>query len=1224
MSLLTDASDRFKADLLADDVTARNRLVGVYGSAYQRLAPEVERVAQKIQRARDAGDTPSTAWLYRVGRLSQLQEQAAREMVNFGAQAEDLITAAQRQTAERGGQEAEELTRVALGEGGIDVHVPWNRVPKEALKDLVGNLSDGSPLSDLFNQYGPAAATGLKDTLTTGLVAGWNPRRIATAFREDMAQNLNRALVVARTETLRVYRESTRRSFEANSDVVDGWVWLATLTTRTCPCCWAMNGTFHGNDETLDGHPCCRCCQVPKTKSAKELGLGDETTSVADDIPLGETVFAQLSEFEQHAILGPRGYQLYSTGQVHLSDFVGRKENQAWGSMRFVLSPGQALAKALTEASGPSLAALDPEAARLRANLASKVSNLRKKLRKDGFGTDEEIEAEVRKLVPEYFKEPGPAPGIVGPGPIGPKPEPLPPVPQPSGRDELTAKWLNGKGKVSFIDLETGATPEARANIIKLSKKLFGRELTDAEWRNLAGAPDGGELFVRQSKAGTLHMGYDPEKGSPIDRLSRYIGRDSDGVLRLKNDILEMAQGETSKGLGTRVFATQVEQATKLDVKYIETLASGDPQSTRYNGYYTWARLGYDGDTTFQVREAAELAGFGRPKLVSEILSQEGGAAWWKANGTSFDGVFDLTEGARSQRILSKYLELRDIRIAEEAVAVIEPLPPPIEPVPPPIVPPPPPVVPPPPVPEPPQPPKPELSPEEAKRLKANLASKVSRMRKQLIAEGKTAEEAEAIVRKLVPEYFGGTGIINPEPVPLPPGPPPPPPVPKPPPIPQPVEHLPLERGDWNQLSGPDQMTRVREWIRAGRTVEEIRAVLPYADQWIIVSAGNAERAEAIAAAKQFVRLPGLNPLEAPSAGGSVGRRPEAVQRLWVKKGLLEGYSIEEIAHVGEIDLALAKEMEASIVKDVDAKALAKAEKASKIPKAPMTGAEARMRLTAFDPDLNDQLERAERDLAEKQELVMQAHKELTKHFRGDPGYDAAKRKLDEAMQRRGPFLDQVENLKRQLKGGGADAIAAIFPDKGEASILTNYDALYPKKTESGRQPTPSASQRQGIDAASKGLAEFKKLIGPGRIDGLTVKFGITPDNREFYRSADNTLALNKAGSKHKVIVHELGHWLETHEPEANKACQDFLARRTAGEKSITMNEATGKSVYDAHEYTKVDKFRNPYIGKQYGFSGTEVLSMGLEYMVDDAVAFAKEDPEMFDLIYDIIQGAHL
>lgn len=134
-----------------------------------------------------------------------------------------------------------------------------------------------------------------------------------------------RAVTVARTETLRAYREGNRASYQA-SGVVAGWRWLATLTTRSCAFCWSMHGSVHPLNAPMATHPRCRCTSVPVLKAA--FG-GDEPTQTGPD------VFAELDAAQQRAVLGGAKYRAYSAGAITLEDLAGTKRTREWGRVGY-------------------------------------------------------------------------------------------------------------------------------------------------------------------------------------------------------------------------------------------------------------------------------------------------------------------------------------------------------------------------------------------------------------------------------------------------------------------------------------------------------------------------------------------------------------------------------------------------------------------------------------------------------------------------------------------------------------------------------------------------------------------------------------------------------------------------------------------------------------------------------------------------------------------------
>jgi hypothetical protein len=113
------------------------------------------------------------------------------------------------------------------------------------------------------------------------------------------------------------------------------------------------------------------------------------------------------------------------------------------------------------------------------------------------------------------------------------------------------------------------------------------------------------------------------------------------------------------------------------------------------------------------------------------------------------------------------------------------------------------------------------------------------------------------------------------------------------------------------------------------------------------------------------------------------------------------------------------------------------------------------------------------------------------------------------------------------------------------------------------------------------------------------------------------------------VAVHELGHELEARLPGASKAAKAFLALRTEGQRPSELAKLFPNSSYDANEIARDDDFRKAfgehsgwYVGKDYGnHPFTEILSMGLQKLYENPIAFALLDPQFFRFVLGVIGG---
>lgn len=149
----------------------------------------------------------------------------------------------------------------------------------------------------------------------------------------------------------------------------------------------------------------------------------------------------------------------------------------------------------------------------------------------------------------------------------------------------------------------------------------------------------------------------------------RSFRKDEEGKLVCENELFtirdKLPDGSPNpmKGKGSEIFAEQVAALKAAGVDRIETHAARDDSpGNAMNGYYTWARLGYDGEipasTLGKMPAGLKRQLKGRTNVQSLMGTPEG-RDFWKEHGDSFDASFDLKEGSQSVRTLTAYLAER-------------------------------------------------------------------------------------------------------------------------------------------------------------------------------------------------------------------------------------------------------------------------------------------------------------------------------------------------------------------------------------------------------------------------------------------------------------------------------------------------------------------------------------------------------------------------------------
>jgi SPP1 gp7 family putative phage head morphogenesis protein len=330
----------FRAELLTGDDAAKRQVLDAYLAAWKVLEPQLVQVTRLIADARRSGEEVSPAWLYRQQRYRDLLQQVGAEVSRLASALGPLITNRQATLVRLAEDHARELLRAGrTPQPGVIAG--FNRINPEAVLQIIGQFVDGSPLVERLALYGPAAVEDVRAAFTRGLLLGESipdiTRRVRRAARNLPAA---RAKTLVRTETLRAYREASRLSYEQNSDVVRGWLWLSARDSRVDAFCWAMDGSFHPVSARLASHPNCRCTMVPWVKG--EANPLKQT---------GPELFAELDEEDQAAAFHTREtFKAYRGGAITLKDIPGFKRTRLWGrtgeerSLMDILGAEEALA----------------------------------------------------------------------------------------------------------------------------------------------------------------------------------------------------------------------------------------------------------------------------------------------------------------------------------------------------------------------------------------------------------------------------------------------------------------------------------------------------------------------------------------------------------------------------------------------------------------------------------------------------------------------------------------------------------------------------------------------------------------------------------------------------------------------------------------------------------------------------------------------------------------
>jgi SPP1 gp7 family putative phage head morphogenesis protein len=195
------------------------------------------------------------------------------------------------------------------------------RVPTDALMNMLGYLQEDSPLWKRLNLYSVEHTARLADALTEGIAFGYNPVKVAKTFERIMGSGLTDAMRMTRTSMLHAYRDASHAQFIANQDVVDGWTWWSTQSPTTCMACLANHGKVFPVTEQLNGHYNCMCVAIPHVKGWSE------------PVSTGEDYFSTLSESQQKEMMGAETWDAWRGGAFSFDDLAGYRHDDVYGEM---------------------------------------------------------------------------------------------------------------------------------------------------------------------------------------------------------------------------------------------------------------------------------------------------------------------------------------------------------------------------------------------------------------------------------------------------------------------------------------------------------------------------------------------------------------------------------------------------------------------------------------------------------------------------------------------------------------------------------------------------------------------------------------------------------------------------------------------------------------------------------------------------------------------------
>lgn len=180
----------------------------------------------------------------------------------------------------------------------------------------------------------------------------------AARYRDGaLAISRRNAEAITRTAVNHVTTRARDTFYQSNADLVKGWMFVATLDTRTTPICQDLDGKVYkvGEGPRPPQHINCRSTTAPVLGSWKDLGLPRpsiaEATRASMDgqvpasLRYGDWLRGQTAAVQREA-LGPTKAALFREGKLDVSKFVDRRTGRQYTLAELAKREGAAFRRA--------------------------------------------------------------------------------------------------------------------------------------------------------------------------------------------------------------------------------------------------------------------------------------------------------------------------------------------------------------------------------------------------------------------------------------------------------------------------------------------------------------------------------------------------------------------------------------------------------------------------------------------------------------------------------------------------------------------------------------------------------------------------------------------------------------------------------------------------------------------------------------------------------------
>lgn len=198
-----------------------------------------------------------------------------------------------------------------------------------------GFLVEGGKLQFNYGRMPWIAVDALEDYLAG---KGVPSSRRGVDYLVDQAVNNTFSKVLAWTTAMtslalwNVVMGGMLNLYNANNEIVDGWIWHSRLDSRTCASCLYLHGQFFPLDYPFSDHPHGRCWPVPHLN--EDWLYGGDYDDDPEKVEPGTDWWANLTDVEKEELVGSAMWRAMEDGAISLKDIAVEHGHDIYGIIR--------------------------------------------------------------------------------------------------------------------------------------------------------------------------------------------------------------------------------------------------------------------------------------------------------------------------------------------------------------------------------------------------------------------------------------------------------------------------------------------------------------------------------------------------------------------------------------------------------------------------------------------------------------------------------------------------------------------------------------------------------------------------------------------------------------------------------------------------------------------------------------------------------------------------